>query len=121
MSRTSQLTHVKQLVSVALVLLLAFMLLNILPKTSGQTTNLALNKPASASSSETSSLTPNLAVDGNPATRWASQYSDPQWLQIDLGGSYTLNRVVLRWAPAIAAARPSARSTQTPADSTRWP
>ena len=30
-------------------------------------------------------LTPGFAVDGDPATRWSSAFSDPQWLAVDLG------------------------------------
>src|SRR6185503_19386868 len=43
---------------------------------------------------------PNLAVDGNTATRWGSSYSDPQWMRVDLGSTQTINRVVLRWEGA---------------------
>lgn len=66
---------------------------------SGSGGNLALNKPATASSGGTG-FTPNLAVDGNMSTRWGSTYSDPQWIRIDLGSTQTINRVVLRWEGA---------------------
>jgi mannan endo-1,4-beta-mannosidase len=62
--------------------------------------NLARSRPASASSSESASRSPNLAVDGDPATRWSSAWSEPHWLQVDLGAAYVLNRVVLRWETA---------------------
>jgi hexosaminidase len=39
-------------------------------------------------------------VDGDPATRWSSAWSEPHWLQVDLGAAYVLNRVVLRWETA---------------------
>ncbi len=61
--------------------------------------NLALNKPATASSSQ-AGLTPGLAVDGNTGTRWGSDSSDPQWLQVDLGSTQTIARVVLTWEAA---------------------
>jgi beta-glucosidase-like glycosyl hydrolase len=61
--------------------------------------NLALNKPATASSSQ-AGLTPAMAVDGNTGTRWGSDASDPQWLQIDLGSTQTIARVVLNWEAA---------------------
>jgi hypothetical protein len=79
-------------------------------------TNLALNKPASSSSNETSAYTPNLAVDGNTTTRWSSLYSDPQWLQVDLGATATITRVVLRWETAYA----SAFQIQTSNDAANW-
>ncbi|MBD0256054.1 MAG: discoidin domain-containing protein, partial [Cytophagales bacterium] len=51
--------------------------------------NLALNKPAVASSTENTTLTGAQAVDGSATTRWASVLGvDPQWLQVDLGASY---------------------------------
>jgi hypothetical protein len=40
------------------------------------------------------------ASDGNLSTRWASAWSDPQWLTLDLGAKKTINRVVLRWEAA---------------------
>ncbi len=38
----------------------------------------------SASSSE-EKFGPEMAIDKNFETRWASEFSDPQWLLIDLG------------------------------------
>jgi hypothetical protein len=68
--------------------------------TSAASTNLALNRPATSSSNETSGLTPNLAVDGNAGTRWSSQYSDPQWIRVDLGSTRNISRVRLNWETA---------------------
>lgn len=68
--------------------------------TSAASTNLALNRPATSSSNETSGLTPNLAVDGNAGTRWSSQYSDPQWIRVDLGSTRIISRVRLNWETA---------------------
>lgn len=64
------------------------------------TTNIALNKPATSSSNEAPGTTPNLAVDGSLTSRWSSGFSDPQWIQIDLGATYSVCRVVLRWETA---------------------
>lgn len=73
----------------------------VIPTTPPGDVNIALNKTATSSSVETNtSFTANLAVDGIGSTRWSSQYSDPQWLQIDLGDDYTINRVVLKWEVA---------------------
>lgn len=44
------------------------------------------------------------AVDGNPATRWASSFSDPQWITIDLGAPAEITRVRLSWEAAYATA-----------------
>jgi hypothetical protein len=52
---------------------------------------------ATASSSETSHFNPENAIDGRSRTRWSSTYSDPQWIQIDLGSSKAIAYAVLRW------------------------
>ncbi len=63
--------------------------------------NLALNKPATASSIEGSSYTAAKAVDGSTSTRWASaEGSDPQWIYVDLQATTTISRVVLKWEAA---------------------
>jgi hypothetical protein len=62
--------------------------------------NLALNKAALASSVETAGFEADKAFDGNAGSRWASAYSDPQWLRVDLGAPVAINRVVLRWEAA---------------------
>jgi hypothetical protein len=63
-------------------------------------TNVALGKPATASSNETAALVAGNAVDGNSTTRWSSLFSDPQWIYVDLGGNYSINRVNLIWEGA---------------------
>ena len=61
------------------------------------TTNAALNRPATASSAESAATGAAAAVDGNTGTRWSSAFSDPQWIQVDLGSSQTICRVTLQW------------------------
>jgi hypothetical protein len=39
-------------------------------------------------------------VDGSTSTRWSSAFSDPQWIQIDLGSTQSICQVVLRWETA---------------------
>ena len=70
----------------------------------GATVNLALNKPAVASSIEKSTLPAAAAFDGNATTRWSSAFSDPQWIYVDLGANYTVNRVKLTWQNSCAKA-----------------
>ena len=41
-----------------------------------------------------------VGVDGNTVTRWSSQFSDSQWIQIDLGFKYDISRVKLNWENA---------------------
>ncbi|SDW80426.1 discoidin domain-containing protein [Paenibacillus sp. CF384] len=56
--------------------------------------NLALTGTATASSAQSSTYAAGKAVDGNLTTYWnASSTSMPQWLQIDLGGLYTLSKI----------------------------
>jgi hypothetical protein len=59
-------------------------------------------RPATASSTESAAFPAANAVDGNAGTRWSSAFSDPQWLQVDLGASATLSSVVLDWEAAYA-------------------
>ncbi len=49
------------------------------------TTNFAQGKAATASSTESATFPASNAVDGNAGTRWSSAFSDPQWLEVDLG------------------------------------
>jgi uncharacterized protein YjdB len=86
---------------------------NNLPPT---TPNLALNKTATSSSDENSGLTSNNAVDGNYSSRWGSAFSDPQWIQVDLGSAQTINRVILSWEAAYA----TAYSIQVSTNGTTW-
>ncbi|RCG28583.1 DUF1080 domain-containing protein [Sphaerisporangium album] len=92
---------------------------NIRVKESGGTqpaTNLALNKPATASSVESAAYPASAAVDASTTTRWSSAFSDPQWIQVDLGATYTINRVRLVWEAAYG----SAYQIQTSPNGTTW-
>jgi poly(3-hydroxybutyrate) depolymerase len=44
------------------------------------------------------------AIDGDSGTRWESEWTDPQWLQIDLGEPTAIRQVVVRWENAYAKA-----------------
>lgn len=61
---------------------------------------LSASGSATASSTEVAELPAAAAVDGDLSTRWASGYSDPQWLTVDLGAVYKVNRVKLIWEAA---------------------
>jgi hypothetical protein len=62
--------------------------------------NLALKKPALASSTTQADRTANAAVDGDRTSRWESSSSDPQYLIVDLGSVQDLAHVRLRWEGA---------------------
>jgi F5/8 type C domain len=80
------------------------------------TTNAALNQPATASSQENSGTPASAAFDGNTGTRWSSAFSDPQWIQVDLGSSQTICQVTLNWETAYG----KAFQIQTSPDGTNW-
>ncbi|HEV7897611.1 MAG TPA: discoidin domain-containing protein [Planosporangium sp.] len=64
--------------------------------------DVARGRPATASSVESSPFPATAAVDGDRRTRWASAWSGPQWLQVDLGGPTAICQVVLEWENAYA-------------------
>jgi hypothetical protein len=78
--------------------------------------NIAQGKPTTASSTQDASLPASNATDGNATTRWGSAYADPQWIQVDLGASYAVNRVVLRWEAAYG----TAYQIQISSNGTSW-
>jgi hypothetical protein len=79
-------------------------------------TNIAKGKPTTASSAESALFPATNATDGNVTTRWSSAFSDPQWLQVDLGQSYNLNHVTLTWEASCA----KAYQVQTSTNGTTW-
>src|SRR5436190_573042 len=78
--------------------------------------NAAQGRPATASSAESAGTPASAAVDGDTGTRWSSVFSDPQWLQVDLGGSQSVCEVVLTWEAAYA----KAFQIQVSADASAW-
>jgi beta-glucanase (GH16 family) len=82
----------------------------------GSGTNLSQGHTATASSSENGSFPASAAVDGNTGTRWSSGFSDPQWLQVDLGAVHQLDHVVLNWEAAYG----KAYQIQTSTDGSNW-
>lgn len=71
--------------------------------------DLALGRPATASSVEAprnadggacvtyAVCAPGNANDGKSDTRWSSEYRDGEWWQVDLGGPRSIDRVALVW------------------------
>jgi fibronectin type 3 domain-containing protein len=85
-------------------------------QTSGSSTNLALGRPTTASSMENAGTAAAKATDGNSGTRWSSAFSDPQWIQVDLGATRTVNQVVIQWETAHA----TAYQIQVSNDASAW-
>ncbi|WP_377266900.1 discoidin domain-containing protein [Peterkaempfera sp. SMS 1(5)a] len=82
----------------------------------GGATLLSQGHPATASSVENASFPATAAVDGSTTSRWSSAFSDPQWLQVDLGATHTISQVNLNWEAAYA----KAFQIQTSTDGTNW-
>jgi hypothetical protein len=80
------------------------------------TTNVALNQPTTSSSTENASFPASAATDGNTGTRWSSAFSDPQWLEVDLGSSQSICQVGLDWETAYA----TAFQIQVSTDNVNW-
>jgi len=74
---------------------------NITPPTNN--VNLALAKTTLASSEENATYSSAKATDGDAGTRWASSFANAtEWIYVDLGSNYNINRVVLKWEAAFA-------------------
>jgi beta-glucosidase len=78
--------------------------------------DLALGQAVAASSIEGPGLEPENAVDGDSGTRWASAFSDPQWIYVDLGTPTLVDQVLLNWEAAFG----SAYEIQVSDDAAAW-
>jgi hypothetical protein len=104
---------------VAVIALLAGLLVGLAPAAKAAscgTSDAAQGRPATASSTENAGLPATNAVDGDGGTRWSSAFSDPQWIQVDLGSSQDICQVVLQWEAAAA----KAYQIQTSPDGSTW-
>ncbi len=66
--------------------------------------NQAVGRPATASSVVYAENAARFAVDGRLDTRWSSEFSDPQWIMVDLGETKSIHGAVLHWERAAAKA-----------------
>ncbi len=80
------------------------------------TTLLSQGHPAVASSTENAGTPASAAVDGNTGTRWSSAFSDPQTLQVDLGATHSISKVMLNWEAAYG----KAYKIETSPNGTTW-
>ncbi|MFB8029388.1 MULTISPECIES: discoidin domain-containing protein [unclassified Streptomyces] len=103
--------------SLFLALAAALLALVSLPVPDAQAAEVLLSqgKPATSSSTE-GNFSARSAVDGDPGTRWSSAFADPQWIQIDLGASAGISRVVLNWEAAYG----TAFRIEASSDAERW-
>jgi len=89
---------------VAAVILSLALLLTV-SATAHAAVDLAVGKPAAASSTEDgwdARVGPQLANDGSNETRWSSRYADDQWWRVDLGSDQNVSRVWINWTSASA-------------------
>ncbi len=70
------------------------------PSDPSEQINLALNKDVTYSGVESAGFTGAALVDGNTETRWASNFADDAWVQIDLGDYCFIDEIVLNWEGA---------------------
>jgi CxxC motif-containing protein (DUF1111 family) len=71
--------------------------------TSRASTEMALTPvDVSASGSERGDLGPQAAIDHDAGTRWASAFTDDQWLVLDFGSAQVITRVRIDWENAHA-------------------
>ncbi len=99
-----------------LALIATFALVTMAPANAAETL-LSQGKPATASSTENAGANAaSAAFDGDTTTRWSSQFSDPQWIQVDLGATASITTIKLNWEAAYA----TAFLLQTSADATNW-
>ncbi|MFC7813976.1 discoidin domain-containing protein [Streptomyces sp. NPDC057367] len=84
----------------------------------GGTENLALKGTASASSVEQGldRLAPHHVNDGSMGTRWASGYSDEEWVQVELAAPAKVAAVTVAWERACA----TEYAVQTSTDGVTW-
>ncbi len=109
--------------AVAVLVLLAGYTAVVARQARAASTLLSQGKPAIASSAENASFPASAAVDGDTGTRWSSAFSDPQWVQVDLGTTASISgttasisQVVLDWEVAYG----KAFRIQVSADAATW-
>src|SRR5579859_1024173 len=78
--------------------------------------NIAVGSEATASSVQGAGTPASAAVDGDPTTRWSSAWSDPQWLQLDLGATASISGFSISWEAAFA----TAYHIEVSSDATTW-
>ncbi len=82
--------------------------------------DLALNKPASASSTESAAYPAQSANDSDASTRWSSARTDNQWWRVDLGSTQKIDQVIINWEAAYGAEYRIEGSTDGSTWSTLW-
>lgn len=80
------------------------------------TDNLAYKKKVVASSTSKDALGADAITDGSSGSRWSSDYSDDQWIYVDLGEAKEIATINLNWETAYA----KAYKLQVSDDAANW-
>ncbi|WP_462319651.1 glycoside hydrolase family 3 C-terminal domain-containing protein, partial [Marinilabilia sp.] len=78
--------------------------------------NLAYEKPVTVSSTEADEYSGENINDGNSATRWSSEFSEPQTVEIDLEAEYDMTQFKIIWEAAYA----TQYTVEVSTDQTNW-
>jgi hyaluronoglucosaminidase len=92
---------------------------HVYPKAGATDVALAANGGVATASSTEAGLTrftPDHAIDGDASTRWSSNLTDGEWLQVELAQSQRIGKVVLKWEAAYG----KAYRIQTSPDGQTW-
>ncbi|SIT06427.1 gliding motility-associated C-terminal domain-containing protein [Filimonas lacunae] len=97
--------------------LLTMLLVTVCTQPFAQTcaTNLAYGKPAYTSSEHTAANLAIRAFDNNAGTRWESDWTDNQYIYVDLGADYSVCSVNLNWQSA-----PKSYRIDVSSDASNW-
>lgn len=88
------------------------------------TGNLALHRPAWASTIADTAYAARYAVDGSENTKWWSTYGTgsnySQYLYVDLGAVFNINKVVVKWGPGVGDGYGQNYNLQVSNDGVSW-
>ena len=115
-SLTSRRTLRLATIVTALAAMLVAYIVVVTTRANAAETLLSQGRPTTASSTENAGTPAAARPTAIPAPAGRAPFSDPQWLQVDLGASPVDHRVALNWEAAYA----TAFQIQTSADGTTW-
>lgn len=101
-----------------LPLLLSLILFSAITNAGAQTTNVALGKAVTAQN--TTEGSPANAVDGNLDSKWQSAPTFSQWIYVDLGAQYKINKIAVLFESGETVGWPTAYYAQVSDDATTW-
>lgn len=106
----------KKIFSALLALVFAAGALTVAASADGELQNYSIGAKVEVSSTETADFTGEKAIDGDPTTRWASEYADDQTITVDIGVPLPIGYVKIDWEAAYA----TDFKVETSSDGTSW-